>query len=313
MPRAALLALLLLPIAAHAQTCASPAPRDDGWKVAAPETVGLDPAALCALTRFDAWKDADIHAVLVIRHDTLVFEHDFTGPDENWGRSLGTVTFGSDVIHDLRSITTSVTSLVLGIAIARGWIPGVDTPVLSLLPAYAGLHSPELDRITLAHPPTMSRGLKWDEITPYSDPDNSEIQMDFAVDPYRYVLTRKVDTPPGQVWKYSGGSAALISAVLHQATGKTEDVLAQELLFTPLGIKDVAWARYPNNGEPLAASGLRMLPRDLAKPGQLVLNHGAWHGQQVVPPPGSTHRSCLTSRRRNCISTATSGGLADPL
>jgi CubicO group peptidase (beta-lactamase class C family) len=101
--------------------------------------------------------------------------------------------------------------------------------------------------------------------------------------------------------------------VLHQAIGKTEDVLAQELLFTPLGIKDVAWARYPNNSEPLAASGLRMLPRDLAKLGQLVLNHGAWHGQQVVPPSGSTPRSCRTSRRRNCISTATSGGLADPL
>jgi CubicO group peptidase (beta-lactamase class C family) len=74
----------------------------------------------------------------------------------------------------------------------------------------------------------------------------------------------------------------LISAVLHQATGKTEDVLAQEFLFDPLGIHDVAWARYPGNNEPLAASGLAMRPRDLTKLGQLVLNHGAWDGRQII-------------------------------
>jgi len=152
----------------------------------------------------------------------------------------------------------------------------------ALLPQYADLHSAALDRITLRHLLTMSAGLKWDENVPYSSPDNSEIQMDYAPDPYRYVLTRPIDTPPGAVWNYSGGSAALISAVLHQATGKTEDVLAQELLFDPLGIRDVAWVRYPGNNEPLAASGLAMRPRDLTKLGQLVLNHGAWDGRQIV-------------------------------
>jgi CubicO group peptidase (beta-lactamase class C family) len=280
-----LVGLLLAPVraAAQAPTCDPPRSRDDGWKVAAPETVGLDAATLCGLVpRFDTWKEADLHAVLVARHGTLVFEHYFQGADEHWGQSLGIVTFGPDVKHDLRSITKSVTSLLLGIAIDRGWVPGVDTSVLSLLPAYAGLHSAAMDRITLRHLLTMSAGLKWDEDLPYSSSANSEIQMDDAPDPYRYVLTRPVDTPPGAVWNYSGGSAALISAVLHQATGKTEDVLAQELLFDPLGISDVAWVRYPGNGEPLAASGLAMRPRDLAKLGQLVLNRGMWDGKQIV-------------------------------
>ena len=278
--------LLLTPVlaAAQAPACDPPASRDDGWKVAAPETVGLESATLCALVpRFNAWTQADVHAVLVVRHGTLVFEHYFKGADENWGRSLGTVDFGPDVKHDLRSITKSVTSLLLGIAIDRGWVPGVDAPVLSLLPLYAELRSAELDRITLRHLLTMSAGLKWDENLPYSDYDNSETQMDLAPDPYRYVLTRPVDTKPGAVWNYSGGSAVLISAMLHQATGKTEDVLAQELLFDPLGISDVAWERFPGNGEPIAASGLRMRPRDLIKLGQLVLNHGMWGGKQIVP------------------------------
>jgi CubicO group peptidase (beta-lactamase class C family) len=280
-----LVALLFVtrPAAAQAPVCDPPAPRDDGWKVAAPDTVGLDPATLCALVpRFDAWKEADLHAVLVARHGKLVFEHYFKGADERWGRPLGTVTFSPEVKHDLRSITKSVTSLLLGIAIDRGWVQGIDTPVLSLLPAYADLRSAAMDRITLRHLLTMSAGLKWDENVPYSNPENSEIQMDDAPDPYRYVLTRPVDTPPGAIWNYSGGSTALISAVLHQATGKTEDVLAQELLFDPLGISDVAWVRYPGNGEPLAASGLAMRPRDLAKLGQLVLDRGMWNGKQVI-------------------------------
>ena len=115
------LALAPEPAAAQAATCDAPQSRDDGWKVAPPERVGLDPAVLCLLVpRFDAWKEADLHAVLVVRHGTLVFEHYFKGVDEHWGRSLGIVTFGPGVKHDLRSITKSITSLLLGFAIDRG-------------------------------------------------------------------------------------------------------------------------------------------------------------------------------------------------
>ncbi len=278
--------ILLLPLAANAQTadCGVPQTRSDGWHVATPQSVGLDRKSLCAIgPRFAAWKDADVHVVLVARHGRLVYEHYFKGEDENWGSSLGDIEHGPDTLHDLRSISKSVTSLILGIAIHRGWVSGLDTPVLNLLPRYADLRSPEKNKITLRDLLTMSHGLKWDENIPYSDPHNSEVEMDNAADPYRFVLAQPIDTPPGAVWNYSGGGAALISAVLHQATGKTEDVLAQELLFSPLGITDVAWQQYPRNDEPIAASGLRMLPRDLLKLGQLVLNHGAWNGRQIVP------------------------------
>jgi hypothetical protein len=72
--------------------CDPPAPRDDGWKVAAPVTVGLDATTLCAwVPRFEGWKDADVHAVLVMRHGTLVFERYFKGADERWGKSLGSL------------------------------------------------------------------------------------------------------------------------------------------------------------------------------------------------------------------------------
>jgi CubicO group peptidase (beta-lactamase class C family) len=106
--------------------------------------------------------------------------------------------------------------------------------------------------------------------------------MDRAPDPARFVLSRDVVAPAGEIYDYSGGSAALIQAMLEQATGRSLDVLAHDLLFAPLGIDEVEWVRYPTTGEPVAASGLRLLPRDFAKLGQLVLARGAWKGRQVA-------------------------------
>ena len=266
-----------------ASSCGVPPALADGWATGAPESVGIDSATLCPLIpRLEAWKEADIHSVLVVRHDKLVFEHYFAGPDERWGRPLGTVNYDAGMVHDLRSISKSVVSLVLGIAIERGWIKSLDTPVLSYFPEYADLATPEKQRITIRHLLTMSQGLQWDEDLPYSNPANSERQMTEAPDPYRFALAQPVVAPAGAVYNYSGGSATLISAILRKTSGKPLDELAQSLLFDPLGITSAEWARYAN-GDPIAASGLRMRPRDLVKIGELVLRHGVWQGKQIVP------------------------------
>ena len=129
----------------------------------------------------------------------------------------------------------------------------------------------------------MSSGLEWHEDdTPYTSEANSENRMDNAADPYRYALQQAVVAPPGQVWNYNSGSTEVIGAVLKKATGKPVDELAGSLLFAPLGITDVEWPRNAR-GDPIAAGALRLRPRDLAKIGQLVLQHGAWNGTQVVP------------------------------
>jgi CubicO group peptidase (beta-lactamase class C family) len=276
---------LLLPCVALAQEapCGPPAAMNDGWEVAPPDAVGFIPATLCGIgPRLTAWSEADIHSVLVIRHGTLVYEHYFAGEDQRYGQSLGVVKFNAETNHDLRSITKSVTALILGIEIGKGRIAGVDLPVLAAFPEYADLRPPEKDKITLRHLLAMSQGLAWDEDRPYSDPRNSEIQMDEAPDPVRYALAQPVQEPAGTVYNYSGGSATIIAALLHKVTGQTLDSLARNELFEPLGITDFEWIRFPS-GEPVAASGLRMRPRDLAKIGQLVLNHGVWKGAQVVP------------------------------
>lgn len=277
--------IALLPVSGRA-ACAPPPAGADGWAVAAPQSVGLDADRLCALVPWlNGWKEGDVHAVLVARHAKLVFEQYFAGADEKWGRSLGNDTAHSrDQLHDARSVTKSVVALVLGIALDRGLVKGgLDTPVLDLLPQYADLRTPEKAKITLRHLLTMSAGLKWNEDIPYGSPDNSETQMDMAPDPARFVLSQEVVAPAGEVYTYSGGCTVLIEAILRRATGKPLDVLAHDLLFAPLGIEEVEWVRFPATGEPIAASGLRLLPRDFAKIGQLVLAHGAWQGKQIAP------------------------------
>jgi CubicO group peptidase (beta-lactamase class C family) len=138
--KAAAIILCLLPaaLAAQEKDCGKPADLADGWRVAAPAEHGLDPALICAIgPRFDAWKDANAHAVVVIHKGALVYERYFTGEDEKLGRPLGAVKFDAATKHDLRSISKSVTALVVGIAVDRGWIKDIDAPVFSYFPEYA--------------------------------------------------------------------------------------------------------------------------------------------------------------------------------
>jgi CubicO group peptidase (beta-lactamase class C family) len=282
------LLVAIAPVAAQSQAvaandCGVPAASSDGWEVAAPGDEGLAPETLCAIgPHFTNWSEADLHAVLVARHGRLVYEHYFAGQDEKWGQPLGLVKYQADMKHDLRSITKSVISLVIGIAIGKGEFPGLDLAVMPLLPKYVDLRTPAKDMITVRHLLTMSQGLVWNEDLPYANPMNSETQMDQAPDPVRYVFEQPVDAPPGAVFNYSGGSAVLLAELLRQRTGQAIDAYARAVLFEPMGITDVDWLRLAPD-QPLAASGLRLRPRDTAKFGQLIQNGGAWHGVQIVP------------------------------
>ena len=126
-----LLALLALCLPASAQdtkVCGAPVALNDGWTIASQAEVGLDAARLCQLDAFIAqWPKANIHAVVVVRNGKLVMERYFAGEDERWGDKLGRVTYGPEVKHDLRSISKSVTSLLVGIALQRRQVPGART------------------------------------------------------------------------------------------------------------------------------------------------------------------------------------------
>jgi CubicO group peptidase (beta-lactamase class C family) len=102
-------------------------------------------------------------------------------------------------------------------------------------------------------------------------------------DPYRHALEMTLARDPGISFEYNSRGTELIGAILQKVSGKTVDILAQEDIFAPLGISDVDWYGRLGNGVPMSSSGLSLRPRDWAKIGELVLNHGVWEGRQIVP------------------------------
>ncbi len=93
---------------------------DDELDVALPSDVGLDASKLNEITaRIRSNPNINIHSVLVVKDNKLVFEEYFSGKDQSWGEDLGVVNFDSDSLHDLRSVTKSITSALVGIAIAE--------------------------------------------------------------------------------------------------------------------------------------------------------------------------------------------------
>ena len=80
-----------------------------------------------------------LHALLVSRGGRTVFEYYGVGPDESWGQSLGTVTFGPTVLHDLRSVSKSLVGMLYGIALADGKVPSPEAGLYDQFPEYPDL------------------------------------------------------------------------------------------------------------------------------------------------------------------------------
>ncbi len=234
-------------------------------------------------TAFAAGELSGLHSVLVIHKGSVIAERHYPGDDQRWGTPLGEIKHNKDSLHDLRSVTKSITSLLYGIALSESIVPGLDESLIQQFPEYADLTGDQQrSRIRIRHALSMKMGTEWNEDLPYSDPRNSEIAMEQASDRYRFVLDRPMVNEPGDWWTYNGGATALIGKLIAKGAGVPVDVYARRRLFTPLGIKEFEWVA-GTDGVPSVASGLRMNIHDLARIGRLVLDKGVWQGKQIVP------------------------------
>ena len=153
-----------------AATYNPPVQREDGWSVAAAGTAGFNEAALAALTQeIRDGVSLNTHAVLVEKAGRLVYEAYFEGPDERLGEPLGNVVFDHQTLHDLRSVSKSVTSALLGIALGGDYETALATPLPAYFPDLKHRFAPDLGQVTLQHALTMTAGLEWNEMAvPYS-------------------------------------------------------------------------------------------------------------------------------------------------
>ena len=227
--------------------------------------------------------EADLHGVLVWRSGRMLVEHYRRSKDKPIGDWFAReVTFGPDVLHDMRSISKSVVALLVGQAVGRGEIE-MAAPVLDFYPALSDLRRDGREAIRISHLLDMASGLAWDESTaPYGSSANDQTRLWWDPAPARYVLDRAVVAEPGSLWNYNGGHTVLLAEILEQRSGRSLLDLVGSDLFEPLGITHWEW-RGRSRDRPLADGGLRLTPPDLLRLGQLMLADGAWNGRQVVP------------------------------
>ena len=258
----------------------------------------MDPSLLDALhKRLRRGEFGYVDHMLVIRYGNVVFdeeyEHDYVGANAGRDQSSGQYNYfdpnwhpfyhGSK-LHSLQSITKSVTSAVIGIAIGRGDISSVDMVVLD---AFEGSEISNVDDwkrdMTLADLLTMRAGIDWNELEyPYSDPRNVAIQLEASDDWVDFVINRPMSHEPGTFFSYSSGVSQLLSHILTAGTGKNIDKYTREYLFRPLGIKKFYWKPTPS-GLPDTEGGLYLTASDLARIGYLYLHDGKWNDDQVLP------------------------------
>jgi CubicO group peptidase (beta-lactamase class C family) len=233
-----------------------------GWDMATPAEAGFAPDLHEC---FDICRQTgalpNVHGVIAARSGRIFLERYFAGPDAMRGTPLGVVRFGSQTLHDLRSVTKSIVGLLYGIALSEGRVPMPDARLYKQFPEYPELAGdPARQRLTVRHALTMTLGTQWDEFSfPYSDPRNSEIAADRAEERHRYILEQPIIESPGLRWSYNGGATALLARLITKGTGRSLPEFAREALFEPLGITHTDW-KLSADGDVIAASGLRMTP-----------------------------------------------------
>ena len=294
--RLSLLVVFAIGLSAMRSSAETPPPAwpTKGWASSPPEAQNMDSNALQALDQEIAeGKYGYIDGFLVVRHGQLVFERSYKQDYRKLFVGRGTSGIynyydpgwhpyykGTD-LHTMQSVSKTVTSTLIGIAILRGEISGVNDKVMPYFADFNTKQDPRRDSITLAHVLTMTTGIAWDESSD-KDPKNNSTQMEAREDWIQYVLDQPMVADPGKVFVYNSGATDLLSYILEKATGKHADDYAREQLFTPLGIDTFYWKRTPK-GLTDTGGGLYLRPRDLAKLGYLFLNDGVWDGKRLLP------------------------------
>jgi CubicO group peptidase (beta-lactamase class C family) len=272
-------------VAAEAGTkeCVSTTRLADGWQVASAAEQGFDAARLCDAVRAFQASPRNLHGLVVERGGKLVAEQYRSGRDGSWLLLVPRdVAFGPAELHDMRSISKSVVSLLWGIAAADGKMPALQTPVLDLYPELAELRTGGRERITIEDLLAMRSGLQWDEAGLYGTLHNDENGLLWHRDIPRYVFDRPMAAAPATHFNYDGGHTAVLAELLQARTGASLTEYARHKLFEPLGITDWEWGT-DALGRARAYAGLRLRPRDAARIGRMVLDGGRWQGRQIVP------------------------------
>lgn len=242
---------------------------NDGWETGDLTSKHIDTSAIQNLFSQLYVKQNKIQSVVVVKDKQIVIEEYLNGQTTNQQ-------------HDLRSATKSIRSILLGIAIDKGFIDDVNDPISKYLknPKAKKNLDKRKEKITIKHLLTMSSGLDcndWDKKS-----KGQEDRVYKKKNWLQYTLNLPMVNEPGTVAHYCSMGSVMIAEIVSQASGMTIDKFAKKHLFTPLGIKNFSWGHTSHKKVIPSAKRLYMTARDMAKIGQLVLNKGMWKENQIV-------------------------------
>lgn len=218
-------------------------------------------------TGFEEARDAAsrlprLHSLVVARRGTTVLEYYAKGA-------------AATRITNVKSVSKSVISTLVGIAIDRGLIKNVHEPIVRYFPQLARDSDPRKVRITIEDLLTMRAGLVSTSFDNYGAWVGSRNWID-------YILSRPLEADPGTEMEYSTGNSHLLSAILTKATGQSTWAFAQGALARPLGFTLSRWPRDPQ-GFYFGGNDMLMTPKQLLALGELYRNRGRRGNQQLLP------------------------------
>jgi CubicO group peptidase (beta-lactamase class C family) len=241
-----------------------PVAYDDTWPLSTPAEQGLDPKSVANAYR-EASKISTIYSLLVVKNGTLVAEQYFHGKR-------------IDRTSNVASVTKSYLSALYGIALSQGYLKNLDQKMMDYFPEYAvpGLDQAKYD-ITIRQLLQMKAGYPFDSTSEYySQLGRSGNYMRFVVEQHPLI------NPPDSAWNYSSASAHILAGILTKAVGMPLDKFAAQYLYDPLNIRIRNWGKDPQ-GYNMGGAEMSYIPRDMAKFGELYLNHGVYDGKQLIP------------------------------
>ena len=260
----------------------------DGWQKKEPKALGMNPEKLKELEPVIKAKYGNINGIVVVRKRYVAFERYYNG-------------YGPFDAHHVASVTKSVLSALVGIAIDNGFIKSIEQRVLDFFPEYTS-SSDDLQKrnITLRHLLTMTAPFpfSWKEGDKIGNEplDRLRRQRNWIM----YILNLMGQKGQlGQFQYYTAGTH-LLSAIITRTTGLSAREFANKRLFVPIGMREIpdyemksfgleelfgknirGWVKDPN-GNNTGGWGLTLTPLDMARFGLLYLDHGAWGNQQII-------------------------------
>lgn len=253
---------------------------DKTFSFANPESEQFSSKGLAAIFPYVKDKKVNVHSLLIIRHRHILFETYF-------------YPYRPNLRHDIASCTKSITSLLIGIAIDKGYIKDEDQLVAGFFPEIS-TPAKGFETLTIKDLLTMTSGLNCGN----SNEDSLFGHLFQSQNWADYIFHIPFQTTPGSAFSYCSCNYYLLAEIIYRATKSSPEDFAKKYLFGPLGINDMYWTKN-DKGVNYGWGDLALEPMDMAKIGQLLLDTGTWKGNIIISSNWIKKSTTMNTRFEN--------------